>query len=372
MAPPTARVLFACVLALAAWHGSAASSAAAKPNVLFLLTDDQDIMLGSMDADGPMQKARKLIIDQGAYFNNGFAATPMCGPSRAEIQTGRYMHNIGVFDNRCGGVEFVAGPEKLNVAHYAKQQGYSTFYAGKYLNNYGHPTVGGLARIPDGWDQWYGLQGNSKYYNYKVSNNGVSEAHGSDYHDDYFTDRLLNRSLEFLANATAQAAPFFMMIGTPAAHGPNDPAPQYEQAYAGRQSPRVPSWNKAPNPDKHWLLRQIVPMDERHINVSDVFFQRRWAVLRSVDDMVASLHDYLVSKGAWDNTFFVYSSDHGCVHRAQRAGLHGQTRQSPPKTVVLSISLFFWGGAPRGPVFLCASSLRCVDDPAPCGCVRVC
>ena len=173
--------------------------------------------------------------------------------------------------------------------------------------------VGGLGRWPQGWDQWYGLQGNSKYYNYLVSNNGKTEQHGSDYHKDYFTDRLLNRSLEFLANATAEGndAPFFMMIGTPASHGPNDPAPQYEQTYAGMTSPRVPSWNKAPQPDKHWLLRQIVPMDDVHINVSDIFFQRRWSVLRSVDDMVESLHDFLVSKNEWDNTFFLYSSDHG-------------------------------------------------------------
>ena len=71
---------------------------------------------------------------------------------------------------------------------------------------------------------------------------------------------------------------------------------------------------------------QIEPMDERHINVSDVFFQRRWAVLRSVDDMVESLHDYLVSKGAWSNTYFVYSSDHGCVRR------RCETRKGPPST----------------------------------------
>lgn len=60
-----------------------------KPNVLFLLTDDQDIMLGSMDLDGPLKKTRDLIVNKGAYFTNAFANTPICCPSRAEIQTGR-------------------------------------------------------------------------------------------------------------------------------------------------------------------------------------------------------------------------------------------------------------------------------------------
>lgn len=62
-----------------------------------------------------------------------------------------------MYDNRCGGTEWQGGPEKLNVGHYAKQLGYTTFYAGKYLNNYGQPSVGGVAHIPPGWDQWYGL-----------------------------------------------------------------------------------------------------------------------------------------------------------------------------------------------------------------------
>jgi hypothetical protein len=33
------------------------------------------------------------------------------------------------------------------------------------------------------------------------------------------------------------------MMGTPASHGPNDPAPQYEESYAGLKAPRLPSWN---------------------------------------------------------------------------------------------------------------------------------
>ena len=46
---------------------------------------DQDILLGSMDPAGPMQKTRKLVVEKGAWFANGFATTPICCPSRAEI-----------------------------------------------------------------------------------------------------------------------------------------------------------------------------------------------------------------------------------------------------------------------------------------------
>lgn len=53
------------------------------------LPPPKDYVLGSMDPAGPLQKTRKLIVEQGAWFNNGFATTPICCPSRAEITTGR-------------------------------------------------------------------------------------------------------------------------------------------------------------------------------------------------------------------------------------------------------------------------------------------
>ena len=76
----------ATLLLLSAAIGAAAL--AAPPNVIFLLTDDQDVMLDSMNPDGPLQKTRKLLVEPGANFVNAFANTPICCPSRAEIQTG--------------------------------------------------------------------------------------------------------------------------------------------------------------------------------------------------------------------------------------------------------------------------------------------
>ena len=245
------------------------------------------------------------------------------------------MHNTKVYGNDCGGMEWVEGPEKLNMATYLKASGFVTYYSGKYLNNYGSPKVGGCAHIPPGWDQWYGLVGNSKYYDYTVcTTGGGNETHGNDYATDYFTDRLANRTLEFLENVTTTKAPFFAMVGTPASHGPNDPAPQYSETYAGMRSPRLPSWNLAPNPDKHYLLRHILPMDEQHANgewsavsgvfvacavlpdrtrccaVSDVVFQRRWSVLRSVDDMIERFISLLDQKAVLDDTYFLFTADH--------------------------------------------------------------
>lgn len=63
-----------------------------RPNIVLILTDDQDAALGGAE---PLEQGRKLLADQGAEFINAYATTPICCPSRASILTGRYLHNTG-------------------------------------------------------------------------------------------------------------------------------------------------------------------------------------------------------------------------------------------------------------------------------------
>lgn len=284
-----------------------------KPNVFFLLTDDQDVVLGSLSV---MPKLKKLVTDQGVYFNNAFVNTPICCPSRCEIQTGRLMHNTKAYNNGCGGTAFQQGPETKNVAWFAKQQGYTTYYSGKYLNNYGSDGTGGVKYIPPGWDEWHALLGNSKYYNYQCSNNGKLVSHGHDYSKDYYTDVLKNESVAWLLNKWDRSTPFFMMVGTPCPHVPNNFAPQYAELFTNLTSPRTPNWNKAPatlngSAAKHWMMRQFGPMGNEGIKNSDLIFQDRWRCLQSVDDMVEELFNTFQKLGQMNNTYFIYTGDHG-------------------------------------------------------------
>ncbi|XP_028274098.1 glucosamine (N-acetyl)-6-sulfatase (Sanfilippo disease IIID), b [Parambassis ranga] len=280
-------------------------------NIVLILTDDQDVQLGGLT---PMKKTKALIGEAGATFVNAFTVSPLCCPSRSSILTGRYPHNHEVRNNslsgNCSSPVWQKGPESEAFPVYLGKQKYQTFFAGKYLNQYGKKEAGGVEHVPPGWDQWHALAGNSQYYNYTLSVNGKEEKHGDSYQEDYLTDLILNQSLRFLDDHSPQH-PFFMMLSTPAPHSPWTAAPQYQKEFGNVQAPRDGSFDKL-GKDKHWLLRQPVsPMPNSTLTFLDNAYRRRWQTLLSVDDMVETLVKKLDGMKELDNTYIFYTSDNG-------------------------------------------------------------
>jgi len=71
-----------------------AVDAAARPSFVFILTDDQDLLLNSMSS---MPAVRSLIAEQGLSFTNDYVPLSLCCPSRASILTGEHTHNHQVY-----------------------------------------------------------------------------------------------------------------------------------------------------------------------------------------------------------------------------------------------------------------------------------
>ena len=77
----------------------AAKSEAARPNILFILTDDQaPWALGLSGHPHAKTPHMDRLFNEGAYLTNSFTVTPVCSPSRASLVTGLFGSEVGTTD----------------------------------------------------------------------------------------------------------------------------------------------------------------------------------------------------------------------------------------------------------------------------------
>ncbi|MFD0852918.1 sulfatase-like hydrolase/transferase, partial [Actinomadura adrarensis] len=198
----------------------------AKPNIIFVLTDDLSWdLVPHMPRVKAMQKA-------GLTFTDFFVADSLCCTSRATILTGQFPHNTGVRTNfpPNGGYHVFKerGGEQASYGPALRRTGYRTGFVGKYMNGYlPEETHGGPGpHVPPGWDAWY-VGGNAyAHYNYTLNENGKLVTYGNRPRD-YLTDVLADKSVRFVEQAAADSAPFFLQVSTYAPHGPFIPAPRH-------------------------------------------------------------------------------------------------------------------------------------------------
>jgi hypothetical protein len=66
-----------------------------KPNFIFIMTDDQDLHLDSIEYQKSVQKHFK---QEGTWFKKHFCTVSLCCPSRVSLLTGKAAHNTNVTD----------------------------------------------------------------------------------------------------------------------------------------------------------------------------------------------------------------------------------------------------------------------------------
>ena len=126
-------MLFAIIFFITA---TTVASQSQKPNIVLILADDQDTYLGGMDF---LPKIKKHLNDEGVNFTNFFVNTPICCPSRAELVSGRYGHNLLVTDTTAKACMHanITGSYFIEnqLGNYMAALGYTTGLIGKYMNS---------------------------------------------------------------------------------------------------------------------------------------------------------------------------------------------------------------------------------------------
>ena len=154
------RFLGTSVAALAtAQLARAQENVAQRPNILFLLTDDQRWnALGCMGNAVVQTPNLDALARDGVLFTNAFVTTPICCVSRASILTGQYARRHGVQDFRRD-IELESQDETYPAL--LRANGYCTGFMGKWgVAAAGDP----IARAAQTFDFWAGDSGQSNYW----------------------------------------------------------------------------------------------------------------------------------------------------------------------------------------------------------------
>jgi N-acetylglucosamine-6-sulfatase len=280
-----------------------------KPNILFVLTDDQDL---ATLADMP--QTLKVIGRQGATFDNAFVSDSLCCPSRTTILRGQYAHNTGVLSNGGGNggfqTAYASGIENDTIATRLQDAGYETGLFGKYLNKY--PGSAGRDYVPPGWSSWASPVSGRPYeqYDYVLNEDGV--AHSYDHApSDYGTDVYMDLAQQFIKDSVHDDQPFFAYVSLYAPHLPAIPAPEDTARFASRRAPRTPTFDQADVSRMPAFIRGLPQFTPREDNAIDRLYRRRIRSLQAIDRGVARLVKTLRRVGQLDNTYIVFTSDNG-------------------------------------------------------------
>jgi N-acetylglucosamine-6-sulfatase len=281
----------------------------ATPNIIFILTDDLNANLIEF-----MPNLKQQLVVQGTTLKNFFVNVSLCCPSRANILRGQYAHNTQILTNLMptGGFEkfYALGHESSTVATWLQAAGYRTCYLGKYLN--GYPASVSLTHVPPGWTEWYSPVAGNPYsnFNYVMNENGKLVRYGSRA-EDYLTDVVARKSIDFIKRAAAEGQPFFIHLALYVPHSPATPAPRHAQLFTDAQLPRPPSFNEPDVSDKPSFIRNRPLLTERQIAQMQDLYRKRLQSLQAVDEMLASLIATLQATGQLEHTYIFFTSDNG-------------------------------------------------------------
>jgi len=264
-----------------------------RPNLIFILTDDQRADFLSC-AGNPWLKTPNIdrLAGEGVLFNNAFVTTSLCSPSRASFLTGCYAHTHEVFRND-------GKDPKPSIPTFPKllqSSGYQTAFIGKWhMKDVNSPRPG--------FDHWVGFSAQGNYYGNDLNVDGKIVRT-----EKYITDELTEYALRFIKKEREK--PFLLYLSHKAIHAPQRPAKRHESLYSDIkiESHRDPN-DRLDNKPK-WGPKVRLGSDRRIRNSA--------RSLAAVDESVGRIIKALENMKILDNTVIVFAGDNGFMY-----GEHG-------------------------------------------------
>ena len=318
------------------------STAADRPNILFIMSDDHTTqaigayatLLKGLDPTPTIDS----LAAEGICFDNAFCTNSICTPSRACIITGQYDHVNGVFDLG-GRIE----PAKQMLAVQMRKAGYQTAIVGKWH-----------LKVEPNFDYYKVLPGQGKYFNteFRVQGDKPWPKNVVVNQGMHSSDAITDATLAWFKETRDPDKPFFLCHQYKAPHDYFESAPRYDSYLADVQIPEPATlWDM---PDTWGSLATRGHNDELvpHIGTSigrrnprrsyafdlpkkfprefqwdysdkglsdydikrmayQAYLKKYLRCVKGVDDNLKRLFDYLKAEGLYDNTLIVYTGDQG-------------------------------------------------------------
>ncbi|MDE6489504.1 MAG: sulfatase-like hydrolase/transferase, partial [Paramuribaculum sp.] len=322
-------------------------------NIVYIMTDDHTSQaMSCYDKRYIDTPNLDRIAENGVRFTNSFVANSLSGPSRACMLTGKHSHKNGFTDN----TTCVFDASQPTFPRYLKDSGYETALFGKWH----------LESLPQGFSRWEIVPGQGDYYNPRFieMTGDTIVRHG------YLTHLITDRSIDWLENERDKEKPFCLLIHHKAIHrnwmadtadlelfeDKQFPLPgNFYDNYEGRRAAKEQEMSigsahdmdviydlKMYRPEEESRLKSTYedfvgrmdpeqkarwdefynPIIEKYYNdkltgkeLAEWKFQRYMKdylkVVKSLDDNVGRVIDYLEKKDLLKNTLVVYTSDQG-------------------------------------------------------------
>lgn len=318
-----------------------------RPNILFIFSDQhRHDALGC--AGNHLIETPNLdrLAASGVRFTNAWCQSPICQPSRAALITGRYPHDLGVMRN--------FGPDMDNrwptFMKGLKQAGYTTANVGKthyYAEGLAEPdgevdmrahgprvAAFGFDHVVEEFDRYvHALDGVQTHYTEYLKGEGAYDVYRdqirsiwrlTEQHWDGVTSPLtkaqdltsfLTREAQSWLAAQSDAQPFFLQVAYVQPHVPLMGDPEWADHYRDLEIPRGPGGSAASDvPVWQDYLSWCGHHANAHLLTDDYVLKgarQYYAMISLIDECVGNLLRQLEDQGLLDNTWIVYSSDHG-------------------------------------------------------------
>jgi len=252
------------------------SDAFQKPNVIFIMTDDQGYGDVGFHGNTIIKTPHIDALAARSTELTNFHVGTTCTPSRAGLLTGRNSNRNNTW-HTIGGCS-ILNKEEQTISEVFQDNGYNTAMFGKWHlgDNYPYRPQdrgfkdalyhggGGIGQTPDYW--------NNDYFDDTYFRNGVPEKF-----EGYCTDVWFNETVKYIEDQ--KDTPFFAYLALNAPHGPFNVPQEYLDMYADAD------------------------LNEKQ--------KRFYGMISNIDDNIGKLMEYLESSGKLENTILIFTTDNG-------------------------------------------------------------